>query len=104
MEADMNLLKMLGVIGVAAAISGCSSYGPGGIHYSTSEPSGALNATGATLTGGSGTVSGGEAPAAAPEEKEKRGNTPVGMDRDGHGPAAGAILDPTGAATRVKPY
>jgi hypothetical protein len=37
-------------------------------------------------------------------KEERRGNTPPGTDRDGHGPAAGAIVDPTGAATRPKPY
>jgi hypothetical protein len=36
-------------------------------------------------------------------DKEQRGNTPPGLDRDGHGPAAGAIVDPTGAATRGSP-
>jgi hypothetical protein len=35
-----------------------------------------------------------------PREKEQRGNTPVGMDRLGGGPADGAILDPTGAVTK----
>jgi len=100
----MTLHKFLGVIGIAAAISGCSSYGPGGIHYSTSsDPTDAMSPTGATFGGGAGSISGSGAPAAAPE-KEQRGNTPVGLDRDGHGPAAGAIIDPTGAATRTKPY
>ena len=34
------------------------------------------------------------------ENKEPRGNTPPGMDRSGAGPASGAIVDPTGAATK----
>ena len=34
------------------------------------------------------------------KEKDKRGNTPPGMDRTGAGPAEGAILDPTGAVTK----
>ena len=34
------------------------------------------------------------------KEKEPRGNTPPGMDRSGGGPASGAIVDPTGAATK----
>jgi len=37
-------------------------------------------------------------------EKPKRATPPVGVDRDGHGPAAGAIIDPTGITTRGKPY
>ena len=97
----MNLRKILGVIGIAAALSGCSSYGPGGIHYTTSEPASGMSPTGATFNGGGGSISG--SGDAAPE-KEQRGTTPVGQDRDGHGPATGAILDPTGAATATKPY
>jgi hypothetical protein len=34
------------------------------------------------------------------KDKEPRGNTPPGMDRSGAGPASGAIVDPTGAATK----
>ena len=99
----MTLREILGVIGITVAISGCSSYGPGGIHYSTSDSAVGVNPTGATLGSGGGSISGSDTPAAAPE-KEQRGNTPVGQDRDGHGPAAGAIIDPTGAATRGRPY
>jgi len=99
----MNLREIVGVIGITVAISGCSSYGPGGIHYSTGDSAPGMSPTGATFSGGSGSISGSDTPAAAPE-KEQRGNTPVGQDRDGHGPAAGAIIDPTGAATRGKPY
>jgi hypothetical protein len=48
--------------------------------------------TGGTMGSGSGT--------AGPGEKEnQRGNTPPGMSRDGAGPAGGAIVDPSGAAT-----
>jgi hypothetical protein len=36
----------------------------------------------------------------AAKDKDKRGNTPPGMDRTGAGPAEGAILDPTGAVTK----
>lgn len=53
--------------------------------------------TGATIGSGTGSVSG-SAPRSEP--KEPRGNTPPGMSRDGQGPAAGAIVDPTGAATK----
>jgi hypothetical protein len=87
------------------ALAGCATYAPApSASYESYGPPGAGSmttpATGASLTGASGSVSGGSQPA----EKEQRGNTPPGMDRDGHGPAAGAILDPTGAATRSKPY
>ena len=37
-------------------------------------------------------------------ETQKRGNTPPGLDRDGHGPSTGAIVDPSGAATKGKPF
>ena len=85
----------------ALALSACSTpttHGAGGIAYDTQfmPPT----AAGSTMSGAGGSVSGG----AEPVQKEQRGNTPPGMDRDGHGPAAGAILDPTGAATGRKPY
>ena len=53
--------------------------------------------TGATISSGGGAASGSVPPA---EPKEPRGNTPPGPSRDGAGPAAGAIVDPTGAATK----
>jgi hypothetical protein len=34
------------------------------------------------------------------KDKDKRGNTPPGMDRSGGGPTSGAILDPDGAVTK----
>lgn len=79
-------------------ISACAPHGPGGVAYDAH--SGGTQATGATMSGAGGAVSGG-----TPEQagKEKRGNTPRGLDRDGHGPAAGAIVDPTGALTGRKP-
>ena len=92
------LCKSLGIAIAAAVLSGCISHGPDGLAYSRGDST----AVGVTGGSGGGTVSGSSV---APEkEKEKRGNTPVGTDRDGHGPAAGAIVDPTGAATRGKPY
>lgn len=96
-----DLRKAGGILVFAtAALAACSSYGPGGVAYFThSTPS----ATGATMDGAGGAVSGGT-PAGPHEKEQDRGNTPPGMDRDGHGPAAGAIVDPTGAATRRKPY
>ena len=84
------------------ALGACSTpttHGPGGVAYDTQLAP--VTATGSTMTGAGGSLSGG---AAEPAEKAQRGNTPPGMDRDGHGPAAGAIIDPTGAATRSKPY
>src|SRR5262245_43413771 len=36
----------------------------------------------------------------ASRERDKRGNTPPGMDRSGGGPTSGAILDPRGAVTK----
>ena len=79
-------------------ISACAAHGPGDIAYDAH--GGGTHATGATMSGASGSVSGGTT-----EEngKAKRGNTPPGVDRDGHGPAAGAIIDPTGAVTGHKP-
>ena len=50
-------------------------------------------------------------PAAPPDEfvvrdeesrdRDKRGNTPPGLDRSGGGPTSGAIVDPAGAVTRT---
>ena len=91
-----RIYKALGVVSIAAITAGCVMHGPEGVAYST--PSGGVGVTsgaaGGSLSGGSGSPDGGE--------KEQRGNTPIGMDRDGHGPAAGAILDPTGVL-RSKP-
>ena len=84
------------VLTVSLGLAGCATHGPGGIAYDTySAPS-----TGATVGGAGGSVSGGTSPSG---HKEQRGNTPPGLDRDGHGPAAGAIVDPTGVVTGSKP-
>ena len=82
---------------LTVVISACAPHGPGGIAYDAHS---GTQATGATVSGASGSVSGGATEEAG---KEKRGNTPPGVDRDGHGPAAGAIVDPTGAVTGRKP-
>ena len=87
--------KALGVVFVAASLAGCISHGPEGVAYSRTD-----SPVGVTSGAGGGSLSGGRSAG----EKEQRGNTPIGVDRDGHGPAAGAIVDPTGAATRGKPY
>ena len=91
--------KLIGIAIIASAMTGCISHGPDGVAYSNG---GGQNVG---VTGGSatGAISGSGAPAPQ-EEKEQRATPPVGTDRNGHGPAAGAILDPTGAATRGKPY
>jgi hypothetical protein len=91
--------KAIGVLVVAASLSGCITHGPDGVAYSTG---GAQNV--GVTRGEAGGALGGAGPPAPQVEKEQRGSTPVGVDRDGHGPAAGAIVDPTGAATRGKPY
>jgi hypothetical protein len=54
--------------------------------------------TGATIGSGGGAVGGGSA---APAKKDDlRGNTKPGVDRDGHGPATGAIVDPAGVTEK----
>ena len=98
------LFRQLGVACVAAALAGCMSHGPGGVAYSRGDTNVGDTNVGGTSGAAGGTVSGGSVRAAEPAEKEQRGNTPPGVDRDGHGPAAGAIVDPTGAATRGRPY
>jgi hypothetical protein len=60
--------------------------------------------TGATQSGSRGSVSGSMTTSPEPQKEQQRGNTPPGKDRDGHGPASGAIVDPTGAATGPKPF
>lgn len=89
--------KAIGIVVTAALLlAGCASQGTGSVSSST----------GSTIGSGSGSGSGTVAPVRDPSdsEKDRRANTPPGMDRDGHGPAAGAIVDPTGAATASKPY
>jgi hypothetical protein len=56
--------------------------------------------TGGTIGGAGGAVGGGASPTG--EKEQQRGNTPPGTSRDGQGPAAGAIVDPTGAASGKK--
>ena len=92
-----NPRKAIGIAVIAALmLAGCASQVTSGVSSST----------GTTMGSGGGSVSGVVAPARDPSdsEKDKRANTPPGLDRDGHGPAAGAIVDPTGAATSSKPY
>jgi hypothetical protein len=60
--------------------------------------------TGATESDNRGAVSGGMTTTPQPEKEQQRGNTPPGKDRGGQGPAAGAIVDPSGAATGRKPF
>jgi hypothetical protein len=93
----MSRTATTAVLIVAIGAAGCVAHGPGEVAYSIRD----TENVGATTSGGGGTVSGS---ARTDKGKDERGNTPPGMDRDGHGPAAGAIVDPTGAATRAKPY
>jgi hypothetical protein len=93
--------RIAGVLVLAGAFAGCMSHGPGGVAYSTRDDS---TNVGATTGGGGGAVSGSGGAVTGGAPKEQRGNIPPGTDRDGHGPAAGAIVDPTGAATRGRPY
>jgi hypothetical protein len=86
------------IAAITLALSACAAHGPGDVAYNAH--SSGTQASGATMSGAGGSVSGGTAEQPV---KEKRGNTPPGLDRDGHGPAAGAIVDPTGAATGRKP-
>lgn len=57
-------------------------------------------ARGATTTGAGGSTASTPAPSGPGEKENQRGNTPPGVSRDGAGPAAGAIVDPTGAVTK----
>ena len=56
--------------------------------------------TGATISSGSGSGNASGANSAPAAPKEPRATPPVGTDRDGQGPASGAIVDPTGAASQ----
>ncbi len=60
--------------------------------------------TGATESGSHGAVSGSMSTTPEAAKEQQRGNTPPGKDRDGHGPASGAIVDPSGAATERKAF
>ena len=87
--------KTIVALALAIGMAGCITHGPGGVAYSTRDSVG----VGATTSGAGGAISGSMPDAT---EKNQRANTPPGVDRDGHGPATGAIVDPTGAATRGK--
>jgi hypothetical protein len=67
------------------------------IESSAQGAAGAARDTGGTIGGAGGTVGGTASPTG--EKENQRGNTPPGTSRDGQGPAAGAIVDPSGAAT-----
>ena len=95
----MSKTAATSVVIVAIGLAGCVAHGPGEVAYSTRDTEN-VGATGSTAGG---TISGSSA-RSDKGDKPERGNTPPGVDRDGHGPAAGAIVDPTGAATRGKPY
>ena len=97
----MSRIAITGVALLVIGLAGCITHGPGEVAYSTRD----TESVGATTDGAGGSISGSGAAAATTGDKgHQRGNTPPGVDRDGHGAAAGAIVDPTGAATRAKPY
>src|SRR5688572_4366225 len=100
-----DIHKTLIVSAALLAASGCITHGPGGVAYSTDSKQ-AEPAVGGTVGTGGGAVTGGTTvtPGFAPEKKEERGTPPVGTSRDGSRPADGAIVDPTGAATRGRAY
>jgi hypothetical protein len=89
-----------GVALLVIGLAGCITHGPGEVAYSTRDSEN----IGATTSGAGGAVSGSSNSAPVVDKEHQRGNTPPGVDRDGHGPATGAIVDPTGAAVRSKPY
>lgn len=95
----MSSMKVSSGLAFAALLSACMAHGPEGVAYSDREPVSSVGAT-------TGSPAGGTVPTAPPKQKEKeeRGNTPPGQDRTGHGPATGAIVDPSGVATGGKPY
>ena len=88
-------------------ITACSAQQPQGETSSgpaTTAPSGAVtiptNSGSVTVPAGTGGTTGsGSGSAGAGEKDKQRGNTPPGMSRDGQGPAGGAIVDPSGAAS-----
>jgi hypothetical protein len=96
-----DICKALFLSAAMLTSAGCAMHGPGGVASSTDSKEMQPAVGGTTGTAG-GSVSGG-GNSLAPEKKEERATPPVGTSRDGSGPAAGAILDPTGAATRGRP-
>ena len=104
-----RLLNAAKVALAALVLAACSTYEPVS-HAATGERDGAAAAkrdtapaaTGGTMSGAGGSAAAQSAPPGPSEKEQQRGNTPPGVDRDGHGPAAGAILDPTGAVTKGK--
>jgi hypothetical protein len=108
------LNKTAGLIAVLAAVAACSTDASSVTSGQAVEDTRAAgkppptrsvdHPTGGTESGAGGSVSGGMTHTPEPQKEQQRGNTPPGMDRDGHGPASGAIVDPTGAATQRKPF
>ena len=95
----MSLRTVLGIACVNALLVGCASHQRQSIYLDGDR---LHTGTGATMSTGAGAGQSAPAAAQAPD-KEQRGNTPVGVSRDGAKPAEGAIVDPTGAATKSKP-
>lgn len=99
--AVMRVSARIAVLLGAVTLWGCIAHEPGVSEARSGPATG--SATGSAPSSAGGTVAGGSA-AEGDGERSQRGNTPPGVDRSGHGPAAGAIVDPTGAATRGNPY
>ena len=86
---------------VIAAMWVCASHAQGQlVPPGQKAKSGTLDAWSLNGTTGTSKPVDGPATKAAPEKKEKRGNTPPGKDRAGDGPASGAIVDPAGVTTK----
>ena len=92
----MSLRTALGIACVTALLAGCASHQRQSIYLDGDR---LHTGTGATISSGSGAGQSAPASSEAPD-KEQRGNTPPGISRDGARPAEGAIVDPTGAATK----
>jgi hypothetical protein len=94
------LAAVLGLVVTACSADPVKSTDAGArapVESSAQGAAGAARDTGGTIGGAGGTVGGTASPTG--EKEKQRGNTPPGTSRDGQGPAAGAIVDPSGAAT-----
>jgi hypothetical protein len=98
MDTAVSKTVTIGAVALVIGMAGCITHAPGGLAYSTRDSEN----VGATTSGAGGVISGSDS--TPTDDKQQRGNTPPGVDRDGHGPAAGAIVDPTGAVTRGKAF
>lgn len=102
--------KLYVLLLIAAISSGCTTRDASG--DANSKPTGAPRPMQDDVTTSTGTRmdvdpstprSNRSAASSSDSEKDRRGNTPPGMDRAGQGPASGAIVDPSGATKGGKP-